>query len=134
MRQGLSAKSASTLAAHLLQERRDPRYTALRPALQVVPCFDLYRRLQRKHDPRLSIFFTNHVASMMHRFWGDPIPGYAEAHDYAADEFTDFTDQQLGRIRKYAASHPGTVVVVSLIFADEADASSALHAAGNTTD
>ena len=121
VRQGLTAKSASTLAAHLLQERRDPRYTALRPALQVVPCFDLYWRLQRKHDPRLSIFFTNHVASMMHRFWGDAIPGYAEAHDYAADDVygsfimtaMDFTDQHLGRIRKYAASHPGTMVVVA---------------------
>jgi len=121
VRQGLTPRSASTLATHLIRERKEPRYKAFRPSLQVVPSFDLYWRLHRKIEPRLSIFFTNHVASMMHRFWGDAIPGYTEKHNYVADDVygsfivaaMDFTDQQLGRIRKYMASHPQTVVVVA---------------------
>jgi hypothetical protein len=121
VRQGLTPKSAGTLAAHLVREVRDERYKQLRASMQVLPSFDLYWRLHRKHQPRLSIFFTNHVASMMHRFWGDAMPGYTASHDYVADEVygsfiltaMDFTDRQLGRIRKYLASHRDSMLVVA---------------------
>jgi hypothetical protein len=121
VRQGLTPRSAGTLAAHLARETRDSRYKALRPAMQVLPGFDLYWRLHRKHRPRLSIFFTNHVASMMHRYWGDAMPGYTDSYDYVADEVysgfiltaMDFTDRQLGRIRKYMAARPEAMLVVA---------------------
>ena len=121
LRRGLTPRSASTLAGHLVREVRDERYKQLRAAMQVLPSFDLYWRLHRKHQPRLSIFFTNHVASMMHRFWGDAVPGYADDHDYVADQVyggfiltaMDFTDRQLGRIRKYLASHPNSMLVLA---------------------
>jgi hypothetical protein len=121
VRQGLTPKSAFTLAAHLASERKDKRYKSLRPSMQVLPSFDLYWRLHRKHQPRLSVFFTNHVASMMHRFWGDTMPGYTASNDYVADEVfggfivtaLDFADRQLGRIRKYMATHPHTMLVVA---------------------
>ena len=121
MRQGLTPRSSRTLVGHVARELRDQRYKSLRPAMQVLPCFDLYWRLHRKHRPRLSVFFTNHVASMMHRFWGDAMPGYTDAHDYVADQVygefiktaMDFTDLQLGRIRKYIAAHPETMLVIA---------------------
>lgn len=121
VRLGLTPRSMGTLAAHLARETRDQRYKSLRPAMQVLPCFDLYWRLHRKHQPRLSIFFTNHVASMMHRFWGDAMPGYTESYDYVPDEVfggfirtaMDFTDRQLGRIREYMAAHPQAVLVIA---------------------
>lgn len=121
LRQGLTPKSASTLASHLVHEVRDERYKQLRASMQVLPSFDLYWRLHRKHQPRLSVFFTNHVASMMHRFWGDAVPGYTDEHEYQADEVfgsfiltaMDFTDQQLGRIRKYMASHRDSMLVIA---------------------
>ena len=58
---------------------------------------------------------------MMHRFWGDAIPGYTDEHDYVADDVygsfimaaMDFTDEQLGRIRKYMASHPDSMLVLA---------------------
>jgi hypothetical protein len=120
-RLGLTPKSAGTLAAHLVSEVRDERYKQRRASMQVLPSFDLYWRLHRKHQPRLSIFFTNHVASMMHRFWGDAVPGYTNEHDYVADDVygtfvmtaMDFTDRQLSRIRKYIASHPNSMLVVA---------------------
>jgi len=121
VRNGLTMKSTGTLVAHLTREMRDRRYKSLRPTMQVLPCFDLYWRLHRKHRPRLSIFFTNHVASMMHRFWGDAMPGYTESHKYVPDDVygdfistaMDFTDRQLGRIRKYVAAHPQTMLVIA---------------------
>jgi hypothetical protein len=121
VRMGLTPKSAATLASHLVREVKDERYKQLRASMQVLPSFDLYWRLHRKHQPRLSIFFTNHVASMMHRFWGDAMPGYTDDHEYVADEVygsfvltaMDFTDRQLGRIRKYIASHPDSMLVMA---------------------
>jgi hypothetical protein len=121
LRQGLTPRSAKTLGTHLVREVRDERYKQLRASMQVLPSFDLYWRLHRKHQPRLSVFFTNHVASMMHRFWGDAVPGYTDEHDYTADEVygsfiltaMDFTDRHLGRIRKYMASHPNSMLVLA---------------------
>jgi hypothetical protein len=121
LRQGLTPKSAGTLVAHLTRERTDQRYKAFRSAMQVLPGFDLYWRLQQKHQPRLSVFFTNHVAGMMHRFWGDGMPGYTDTHEYTADDVygsfivsaMDIVDRQLARIRKYMAAHPQTVLVLA---------------------
>jgi hypothetical protein len=121
VRHGLTLRSAFTLAVHLIRERRDGRYKARRPALQVVPGFDLYWRLHRKHQPRLSIFYTNHVAAMMHRYWGDAMPCYTDSHHYVADDVygsfimtaMDYADKQLGRIRKYLAANPQSMLVVA---------------------
>lgn len=105
--QGLTPRSAATLAAQLVRERRDSRYKAARSIMQALPAFDLYWRQHKKMKPELSIFFTNHVAGMMHRFWGDAFPVYSSANpDYAADpvfagfvlEAMDIFDRQLGTI------------------------------------
>ena len=86
VRLGLTPRATATLATHLVKERIDPRYKAFRSAMQAPLSFDLYWRQHRKTKPRLSIFFTNHVAGMMHRFWGDGMPGYTEKYEYDADE------------------------------------------------
>jgi hypothetical protein len=118
---GLSAWSATKLAGHLVRERFERRYMAARPIMQVLPCFDLYWRLHRQTEPALSIFFTNHVASMMHRFWGDWVPGYAAAEPYRPDpvyrEFIlramELFDHQLGRVRRWIDRHPEYVLLVA---------------------
>lgn len=118
---GLTPWSARRLTAQLARERREPRYKAARSIMQALPAFDLYFRLHRKVDPALSIFFTNHVAGMMHRFWGDGVPGYAEANGYDADpvyagfidEAMGIFDHQLGRILRYLERRPDTVLVVA---------------------
>ena len=121
VRHGLTTRSAGKLAGHLARERIDRRHKSFRPVLQVLPSFDLYWRLHGKHQPRLSIFFTNHVAAMMHRYWGDAMPDYAASHSYVTDKVhngfilraMDLADRQLGRIRSYLASHPGTILIVA---------------------
>jgi len=118
---GLTPRSAAVLARHLMRERRDARWKAARSMYQVVPAFDLYWRLHRRTDPHLSIFFTNHVAGMMHRFWGDSMEDYPEAHAYEPDELfgsfifeaMDLFDSQLGRIRAHLRGHPGTLLMVA---------------------
>ena len=121
LREGLTPRTTATLATHLVKERIDPRYKAFRSAMQAPLSFDLYWKLHKKNRPRLSIFFTNHVAGMMHRFWGDGMPGYTEKYDYTADELygsfivaaMDIADRQIGRIRKYMAKNPASMLVLA---------------------
>ena len=121
VRLGLTPWSAARLAEHVVRERLDRRYLSRRAAMQVLPCFDLFWRLHRRESPDLSIFFSNHVASMMHRFWGDWVPGYAATERYQPDPVyrgfiltaMDLFDHQLGRIRRWVSRTPGAVVVVA---------------------
>lgn len=118
---GLTPWSAQRLSAHVLRERIDHRYKACRPMMQVLPCFDLYRRLDRRHRPDLSVFFTNHVAAMMHRYWGDGVPAYAGDHEYEVDPVfrgfvvgaMDLFDRQLGRLVRDVDRSPGSVLIVA---------------------
>ncbi|WP_156036163.1 hypothetical protein [Blastococcus sp. URHD0036] len=116
---GMTPRSVATLVRHLARERRDARHKAARPMMQVVPAFDLFWRLHRRATPDLSVFFTNHVAGMMHRYWGDAMPGY-EA-DYRADDVfaglvpaaMDLFDDHLGRMLRHARRSPDTTVVIA---------------------
>jgi hypothetical protein len=120
-RRGLTARSAAAIVRQLARERVDRRYTAARSLSQVLPAFDLWWRLHRRHRPHLSIFFTNHVAGMMHRFWGDAVPGYAVDHDYAPDEVygtfvfeaLDLFDRQLARVVRDVDADGDTVLLIA---------------------
>ena len=95
---------------------------------QVLPAFDLYWRLHVRARPDLSIFFTNHVAGMMHRYWGDAIPEYSREHDYAPDdvfghfvlEAMDLADHQLGKAVRYVDEHPDSVLMIASSMGQEA--------------
>jgi hypothetical protein len=122
VRRGLTPRSALALTRGVLRERRDSRYKAGRSIMQVIPCFDLYWRLHRTTTPDLSIFFTNHVAGMMHRYWGDAMEGYDKVEsDYQPDPIfatmitraMDVADSQFARIRRYVDAHPGTVFLIA---------------------
>lgn len=121
LRLGLSARSLATISHHIFEEFRDDRHQAARSAMQALPSFDLYWRLHRQHSPDLSIFFTNHVAGMMHRYWGDGFPGYNSSSEYKSDpvyatflvKAMDIFDRQLAAILKWAASRPNTIVLVT---------------------
>lgn len=121
VRLGLTGRSAATLAQHLVRERVDARFKARRAVMQVLPSFDLYWKLHQDTEPDLSIFFTNHVAAMMHRYWGDGVPGYTEQFTYRPDDVyrgflltaMDLFDRQLGRIRRWMAGRDDTVLVIA---------------------
>ena len=119
--QGLGIQSVLSICNSLIKERIEKKNKAGRSILQVLPCFDLYWKLHQQHKPDLSIFFTNHVAGMMHRFWGDAVPSYKEQYDYQPDEVhqtfiikaMDYFDRQLGQIMKYVDQNPDSVVIVA---------------------
>jgi hypothetical protein len=117
---GLSPWSMYEASRHIAREFKDERYKAARPTVQVLPCFDIFWKLHRRFSPALSIFFTNHVASMMHRFWGDWVPAY-QSNGYSPDDVyrgfilqaVDYFDHQLGVMRAWVDRNPGTVLIVA---------------------
>lgn len=120
-KKGISPYSIYNICQSLIKERTDQRYKAGRSIIQVLPCFDLYWKLHLEHQPNLSIFFTNHVAGMMHRYWGDGVPEYAEAFSYKVDSiFTnfiiqamDYFDHQLGQIMNFISQNQNTILIVA---------------------
>jgi hypothetical protein len=121
LERGFSAYSAVQILMALGRERINQDFKASRSILQVLPCFDLYWKLHREHRPDLSIFFTNHVAGMMHRYWGDTFPGYADRYQYPVNpifsrfiiEAMDHFDHQLGKVMEFVDRHPDSVLVVA---------------------
>lgn len=121
VRRGLSIYSVLNICKSLIKERLDKRHKAGRSILQVLPCFDLYWKLHLEHQPDLSLFFTNHVAGMMHRFWGDTVSQYTEEYDYQPDEVyqnliiqaMDHFDHQLGIIMNFVHQNPDNILIVA---------------------
>jgi hypothetical protein len=121
---GLTMRSTALLMRQLVRERRDPRWKAGRAVAQALPAFDLFWRLHTFRRPNLSLFFTNHVAGTMHRYWGDAVLGYTDLYEYEPDEVfgqflfdaLDIFDNQLRRILRWIAGNPSTVLVIASAF------------------
>jgi hypothetical protein len=118
---GLTPRSGALLMRQLVRERRDARWKAARPMTQALPAFDLFWRLHTRRRPGLSLFFSNHLAGVMHRYWGDAVPGYTDQYDYLADEVfgkflfeaLEIFEGQLRRILRWVARNPSTVLVIA---------------------
>lgn len=79
---GLRGKTVGKIALQLVGERVTPDRSVRRRTSQVQIAFDFYLRAMKKHKPDISFFFTNHVASSMHRYWPSLFPD-----DYQKLEF-----------------------------------------------
>jgi hypothetical protein len=74
-RLGIRPATYLALGRQLLVERRRPAMSNRRRTYQSVLLFDIFARQLRRSRPRFSTFFTNHVASAMHRYWAAHRPG-----------------------------------------------------------
>ncbi len=108
---GLRLDTAVRIGAQLVAERARPWRRARRRTCQVLVAFDLFMRQLRKTKPTFATFFTNHVASSMHRYWAARFPGeydemgyderwratYRHEIDYTMQAF----DRMLGQLLKF---------------------------------
>jgi hypothetical protein len=85
LRAGMRLCTFARLVQHVCIEALDARHKAGRSMMQAEPMFDIFMRQMQVHDPRFGIFFTNHVAGMMHRFWADAMESFGEKAPYAVD-------------------------------------------------
>lgn len=71
---GLRGATALKLARQLAGERMNPSRVVRRRTSQVQIAFDFFVKELRRTTPEVALFFTNHVASSMHRFWPATFP------------------------------------------------------------
>ena len=100
----------------LLEERRHPERKVRRRTFQSIFSFDIFMRQLRTTTPDFATYFTNHVASSMHRYWAAAYPSDYETYRFDDEwrqkyqgeiAFTMGTfDTHLGRLMEYLAEHP----------------------------
>lgn len=66
---GLRSSTAMKLAGQLANERLKPERVVRRRTSQIQIAFDFFLKSLRAQTPEAAFFFTNHVASSMHRYW-----------------------------------------------------------------
>ena len=111
------------VAGQLLLERRKPWLRVRRRTYQSVLGFDVFLRQLRRTQPDFAIFFTNHVASAMHRYWAAAFPDDYVENTYEPawlerwrDEI-DFSmgklDAMYGRLARFVDAHPEYLLVMT---------------------
>lgn len=84
---------------------------------------DVFEEQIRRHDPDLSVFFSNHVASAMHRYWAATFPEDWTTHPYG-DEWIakhegelpfamQAADRIIGQLHALAAASGRDLIVIS---------------------
>jgi hypothetical protein len=71
---GVRLRTLRAIARQLIAERREGWKRTRRRTYQPVLAFDLFMKQLDQHKPDFSNFFTNHVASAMHRYWAAVYP------------------------------------------------------------
>ena len=127
---GFRFRTAQQIAGQLLEERKNPWKTVRRRTYQTILAFDVFMRQLQKNRPRFSTFFTNHVASSMHRYWAALFPGDYETFDYddkwvstyrTEIDFTmGVTDQLFTRVKNFADRNQGYQIWITTSMGQEA--------------
>ena len=91
---GLKPKTMFDIGSHLMSERKDRWKKVRRRTYQSVITFDLFEKYLHKTKPDFATYFTNHVASSMHRYWAANFP--EDYDEFAFDE--DWVDTYAGEI------------------------------------
>lgn len=114
---GIRPGTFTALAHQLITERRKPWLSTRRRSFQSIFAFDLFDKQLERHRPVFSSFFTNHVASAMHRYWAAGHPNDYEQVDLDDEWMAKYreevpwamaqTDTMIGRLASFAEANPG---------------------------
>ncbi len=116
-----SLKSLRITIFHLIKEVMDSKYKKRRSLIQPILGFDVFWKHFLKYQPKLTTFFTNHVAGMMHRYWKDTFPEDFGLELKDINKFNsksiykamDIADEQVGKLIKYCDKNSSTLLIMS---------------------
>lgn len=127
---GLSWNTVMKILKQLAYEQIDPNKLVRRRTSQVQISFDFYFKALVDHQPDISFFFTNHVASSMHRYWPALFPQDYKNLNYGREWISTWSEEikytiqevnhQLTKLMYFAESNPGTVLCVCTSMGQEA--------------
>ena len=120
---GLRGRTAGKIARQVIAERIKPQRVVRRRTSQVQIAFDFFLHDLKRTKPDAAFFFTNHVASSMHRYWPATFPrDYATRHWTAAWETTwkdeifyvmQEANAQIGDLLAFVNSDPRYVLAIT---------------------
>ncbi len=129
-RLGFKPATMIDVARQLIDERLTPPRVVRRRTYQSVLAFDVFMHQLVRTQPAFATFFTNHVASAMHRYWAAAFPeDYAETthtpewiRTYRDEIFwcMDRASDMLGRLRSFVTEHPEYTIWVATSMGQEA--------------
>ena len=113
---GLCAHTMLATAGQLLAERVDPWRRVRRRTYQAVLTFDVFMKQVQSTRPEFATFYTNHVASAMHRYWAAAFPQDYDRLEFDAEWLSRFKheidfamqwfDRFFERLVRFADSSP----------------------------
>jgi hypothetical protein len=134
---GLKASTLLDVGKHLLAERRTPARRVRRRTYQVILAFDIFWQQLNRTKPAFSTFFTNHVASSMHRYWAAHYPGDYSVVNYPSEWIATYReeitwtmlrfDRMLERLRGFVDHNPGFALWVATSMGQAATQADAAH-------
>jgi hypothetical protein len=109
---GFKLQTLTSVAGQLISERAQKWRIVRRRTFQAVLAFDVFMKQLESSKPSYTAFFSNHVASSMHRFWAAKFPedydvmGYDEdwirTYQYEIDWTMQKADEMFARLVKFA--------------------------------
>ncbi|MEM1284485.1 MAG: hypothetical protein AAGH43_03795 [Pseudomonadota bacterium] len=134
---GLTGATTLRLAGQVMSERLNSDRLVRRRTSQAEIAFDFYFRQLEKTRPDISFFFTNHVASSLHRYWPTVFP-----KDYDEGKFDEtwlsrwsgeiphavrVADVQLHRLMNFANKNQYRLLVLSSMGQDAVEEAEPVH-------
>lgn len=120
---GLAPRTVAKIAGQLGSERVNKDRVVRRRTTQTQIAFDFFLKALREEKPDASFFFTNHVASSMHRYWPALFPQDYEAGSFADDWSRQWSgeipfaikeaDDQIGRLMAFCEKSGDYQLVVT---------------------
>ena len=119
---GLRAGTIMRVGKQILDERMEPIRRVRRRTTQTDLAFDFFLAQLRKSQPQFTTFFTNHVASTMHRYWPATFPqdyskkdlpdGWEEQYSGELLYTMDVANRHIGELQAFCRKHPEHALVV----------------------
>lgn len=113
---GMRFKTATDVAAQLVDERINKWKVVRRRTYQSIIGFDIFYNQLETHKPDFVTFFTNHVASSQHRYWAAAFPEDYESLKLGREWVETYngeiiytmkkTDEMIGRLKKFIEKNP----------------------------
>jgi hypothetical protein len=121
-RLGLRARTVSKIGRQLISERMNKNRVVRRRTSQTQIAFDFFYKALWRDMPDASFFFTNHVASSLHRYWPALFPEDYKDLRYGSGWLADWkgeipftlheASEQIGLLMAFADRNPGYKLVV----------------------
>ncbi len=128
---GVKPSTFADIGQHLVKERIKKHVKNRRRSYQTILSFDLYMAQLEKTQPDFSTFFTNHVASAMHRYWAALFPkdykefgledAWVKTYQHEIDYAMAQSDRLCQRLMDFVDRHPEYVLMTTTSMGQAAD-------------